>query len=219
MKDIPIFTGTHGIATLILSQIPWSGRGYVMVRSVWDDAKAFLDECLGFCRACGAKEVYASWETQQLPVPHGYDVLQMTMKKSDLPDGPDIATEDLTQENSDAFLEIYNTCFLPIHNAASYGTKDIGQLLGEETAYLVKKDGSYAAIAEISRQGLEAIAVLPQSKGLGFDLARTVLRKVPSVDLTLKVASTNHRAIRLYERLGFQTTKILSQWWKLYQET
>lgn len=218
MKDIPIFTGSHGIATLILSQIPWSGRGYVMVRSVWDDAKALLDECLGFCRACGAREVFASWETQELPAPHGYDVLRMEMKKCALPAGVPICTEDLSEDNAGAFVDIYNRCFLPIHNAAAYGKKDIARLLGEETAYLVRRDGAYAAIAEISKEGLEAIAVLPQHRGLGFDLARTVLQKVPSTTLALKVASTNHRAIGLYERLGFQTTGILSRWWKLYQE-
>ena len=215
MKDIPIFTGAHGVATLILSQIPWSGCGYVMVRSVWDDEKAFLEECLSFCRACGAETVYASWELAELPAPHGYDMVQMEMKKSDLPQGETLTLEDLTEENSEVFIDIYNTCFLPIPNAASYGKKDIGRLLGEETAYLVKQDGKYAAIAEISKEGLEAVAVLPQYRGLGYDLCRTVLHKVPSVTLKLKTVSTNERALALYRRLGFGNEQIVSRWWKL----
>ena len=215
MKDIPIFTGAHGVATLILSQISWSGCGYVMVRSVWDDEKAFLEECLSFCRACGAERVYASWELAELPAPHGYDMVQMEMKKSDLPQGETLTLEDLTEENSEVFIDIYNTCFLPIPNAASYGKKDIGRLLGEETAYLVKQDGKYAAIAEISKEGLEAVAVLPQYRGLGYDLCRTVLHKVPSVTLKLKTVSTNERALALYRRLGFGNEQIVSRWWKL----
>lgn len=215
MKDIPIFTGAHGVATLILSQIPWSGCGYVMVRSVWDDAKAFLDECLGFCRACGAEAVYASWETAELPAPHGYDMVQLRMEKSALPQGEPLALEDLTEENAADFLYIYNTCFLPIANAAAYGKKDIERLMGEETAYLVKQDGEYAAIAEISREGLEAVAVLPQYRGLGYDLCRTVLEKVPSTVLKLKTASTNTRALALYRRLGFGDEQITSRWWRL----
>jgi len=215
MKDIPIFTGAHGVATLILSQIPWSGCGYVMVRSVWDDEKSFLEECLSFCRACGAERVYASWEMAELPAPHGYDMVQMEMKKSDLPQGEILTLEDLTEENSEVFIDIYNTCFLPIPNAASYGKKDIGRLLGEETAYLVKQDGKYAAIAEISKEGLEAVAVLPQYRGLGYDLCRTVLHKVPSMTLKLKTVSTNERALALYRRLGFGNEQIVSRWWKL----
>ena len=215
MKDIPIFTGTHGVATLILSQIPWSGCGYVMVRSVWDDEKAFLDECLGFCRACGAECVYASWETAELPAPHGYDMVRLSMEKSALPQGELLTLEDLTEENAADFLRIYNTCFLPIPNAAAYGKKDIERLLGEETAYLVRRDGVYAAIAEISKEGLEAVAVLPQYRGMGYDLCRTVLQKVPSLTLKLKTVSTNEKALALYRRLGFGNEQIVSRWWKL----
>ena len=215
MKDIPVFTGSHGVATLILSQIPWSGCGYVMVRSVWDDTKAFLDECLGFCCACGAETVYASWDMEDLPAPHGYDMVSLTMEKSKLSQEESIATEDLTEHNSEAFLNIYNTCFQTIPHAAAYGKKDIQRLLGEETAYLVKRGGEYAAIAEISKEVLEAIAVLPRYRGLGYDLARTVLQNVPSKTLKLKTASTNERARALYRRLGFANEQIISRWWKL----
>ena len=215
MKDIPVFTGVHGVATLILSQIPWSGCGYVMVRSVWDDEKAFLDECLGFCRACGAEHVYASWELAELPAPHGYDMVQLRMKKSELPKGEPVELEDLTEDNAEHFLDIYNTCFLPIPNAAAYGKKDIERLLGEETAYLVRQDGEYAAIAEISKEGLEAVAVLPRYRGLGYDLCRTVLENVPSTVLKLKTASVNDRALALYRRLGFADEQVVSCWWKL----
>lgn len=215
MKDIPVFTGAHGIATLVLKEIPWSGCGYVIVRSVWDDAAAFLDECLGFCRACGAEQVYASWENADLPADHAYDMVRMEIKKSELPPLCEIETENLTKENSQAFLEIYNKCFQQVPNAASYSAKDTARLLGEETAYLVRRNGEYAAIAEISREGLEAVAVLPEHKGLGYALTRTVLEKVPSTNIKLKVASTNTRAVRLYERLGFVFGGVLSRWWKL----
>lgn len=215
MKDIPVFTGAHGIATLVLKEISWSGCGYVIVRSVWDDAAAFLAECLSFCRACGAEQVYASWELAELPAEHAYDMVCMEMKKSELPPENFVETEDLTGENSEAFLEIYNRCFQNVPNAASYSAKDTARLLGEEMAYLVRRDGAYAAVAEISRRGLEAVAVLPEHKGLGYALTRTVLEKVPSTNIELKVASTNTRAIRMYERLGFQRRGILSRWWKL----
>lgn len=215
MKDIPVFTGSHGIATLVLAQIPWSGCGYVLVRSVWDDAAAFLEECLGFCRACGAERVYASWELEALPAEHAYDMLQMKIKKSELPPLAPVAVEELTEENSAAFLAIYNRCFQTVPGAASYSRKDVERLLGEEMAYLVRVDGEYAAVAEISKKGLEAVAVLPEHRGLGASLTRTVLEKVPSTVIGLKVASTNTRAIGMYERLGLMPCGILSRWWKL----
>lgn len=215
MKDIPVFTGAHGIATLVLKEIPWSGCGYVIVRSVWTDAAAFLEECLGFCRACGAKAVYASWELAQLPAAHAYDMLQMKMDKAALPEAAPVALEALDRENSEAFLQVFNDCFREVPNAVSYGQKDIKRLLEEQTAFLVRRDGQCAAIAEISRQGLEAVAVRPAFRGLGYDLCAAVLQMVPSVTLQLKVASTNARAICVYERLGFVQTAVLSRWWKL----
>ena len=215
MKDIPVFTGAHGIATLVLKEIPWSGCGYVIVRSVWDDAAAFLEECLGFCRACGAEQVYASWGLAELPAPHGYDMVELQMKKSELPQGRNIEIEELTKETGRMFLNVYDRCFQSVPNAASYSEKDVARLLGEETAYLVFRDGVCAAIAEISKEGLEAVAVLPAYRGLGYDLTRTVLERVPSLTLKLKTASTNERALRLYKRLGFQQTAVLSRWWKL----
>ena len=58
MQNIPMFTGVHGMATLILKEIPVSGMAYVLVRSVWkDDLAGLLAECRDFCRAAGAEVV------------------------------------------------------------------------------------------------------------------------------------------------------------------
>lgn len=214
MKDIPVFTGTHGIATLVISPIPWSGSAYVLVRSIWTDESAFLQECLGFCRACGAERVYASYECAPLPAEHAYDMLALQRSKADLPAGK-IPTEPLTKENAHEFLAVYDSCFRQIPNAAPYGQRDVERLLQEETAVLVRRDGNCAAIAQVSRQGLEAIAVLPQYRGLGYDLVLTALHMVPSMTLQLKTASVNERALALYKRLGFEQTAVLSRWWKL----
>ena len=216
MKDIPVFTGAHGVATLVLRQIPWSGCAYVLVRSVWTDAAAFLQECLGFCRACGAKQVFASWELEELPAEHAYDMLQMQMEKADLPQAEPVAVQSVTKENAPAFLELFNRLFCPIPNAAAYTGQDLSRLTAEQTGFLVYRAGHPAALAEISKQGLEAIAVVPQAKGLGYPLAATVLQMVPSKTITLKVASTNEPALRLYARLGMEQTAVLSRWWKLW---
>ena len=42
MKNIPIFTAVNGTASLILQEIPISGKAYVILRSVWTTAEALL---------------------------------------------------------------------------------------------------------------------------------------------------------------------------------
>lgn len=215
MKNIPMFTSAYGIATLILREIPWSGSAYVLVRSVWNDqTAALLEECRGFCRAVGAKAVFAAYDTEELPAEHAYDMLHMTRPKAGLPEAV-LELLPLTRENSAAYLEIYNRCFVEVPSAASYDQSSLEPLYGEDLVWLVKRGEVYAGVAEISKEGLEAVAVLPEFRGMGYDLALSVLHMVPSPVLRLKVASTNTRAIALYQRLGFRVDGVEKRWFCL----
>ena len=215
MKDIPVFTGAHGVATLVLRQIPWSGTAYVLVRAIWDDAKGFLEECLGFCRACGAQKVYATNGMEELPLPHAYDMCTFSMEKTALPKGETLEAELLTGENQKDFLSVYDTCFRTLPNAAAYEEKTLHTMIQEQTAFLYRRCGVPAAIAQISKQGLETIGVLPAFRGLGYPLALTVLPMVPNLTLHLKTISVNHSALELYRRLGFKPAGTESRWWCL----
>lgn len=216
MKDIPMFTGQHGLASLVLKEVAVTGRAYVLVRAVWNgQTAAFLQECRQFCRAVGAKAVYASYELEELPAVHAYDMLAMEVKKADLPVGRPVELEPLTTENGQVFLDIYNSCFRDVIGAATYDRQDLQRLYDTDCAFLGKKDGVYAGIAEISKEGLEGIAVLPEYRGLGFDLSLAVLPMVPRAVIRLKVASTNDRALALYHRLGFAQTGPVSRWWSI----
>lgn len=217
MKNIPMFTSSYGVATLILREIGWSGCAYVLVRSVWNDQTAeLLEECRGFCRAVGAERIYAAWETHALPAQHAYDMIAMTCPKAALPEPrKPVELEQVTPETAADYLKIYNQCFHQVPGAASYDKKSLEPLYGEYLAWLARADGQYAAVAEISKEGLEGIAVLPEYRGLGYDLAAAVLRMVPNTSVKLKVASTNVRARRLYERLGFTEAGIVTRWYRL----
>ncbi len=217
MKNIPVFTSSYGIATLILREISWNGTGYVLIRSVWNgQTAALLEECKGFCRAVGAEKIYAAWDLEPLPAEPAWEMLWMTRPKAGLPQPEKpIVPEPLTEENSADYLRIYNACFREVPCAASYDRRSLEPLYGEELAWLAKVDGVYAGVAEISKTGLEGIAVLPEFRGLGYELALAVLPMVPSTELRLKVAGTNHRAIALYERLGFSRAGVEKRWWKL----
>ncbi len=217
MNNIPLFTGQHGLASLIFRELSTFGRAYVLVKAIWNDqAAAFLQECRQFCDAVGAEEVYVTYELEALPAPHAYDILIMSRPKAGLPAPTGCITlEPLTRENADVFLHIYNSRFREVPSARHYDRDDLKKRYGQDTCWLARVDGRYAAMAEISETDLEAIAVLPEFHGLGCDWALTVLPMIPRKDLQLRVADSNEAALRLYRRLGFQVTGIKSRWWKL----
>ena len=59
MKDIPVFATEYGVASLVLKEIPYLGAAYVTVQDSLEPEK-LLEECIGFCRACGAERVCAT---------------------------------------------------------------------------------------------------------------------------------------------------------------
>ena len=216
MKNIPVFTASNGTASLVLREIPVSGKAYVLIRAVWTTVEALLDECVQFCRMVGAETIFASWETAELPGEHCYDLIAMSCLKAELPQPRQVLEpEPLTPENSEAYLQIYNGCFRSVSGAATYTLRDLKRLYDQDKAWLLRRDGVYAAIAEISEEGLESVAVLPKFRGLGFDLVATVTQMVPSLTVNLRVASDNDRAISLYRRMGFRETGLVSRWWKI----
>lgn len=217
MNNIPIFTAVNGMATLILKEVPVCGRAYVMLRSVWNGkTAALLEECAQFCRAVGAEEIFACDDGNELPAEAAYEVVELSISKDALPK-PQKPVElvPLRQDNSAEYLRIFNGCFRDLHSAASYGPADIRRLLGKDLAFLARVDGQYAGIAELGDNYLEAVAVLPQFRGLGFDLTASVLAKLPGPVVRLKVASTNERALRLYRRMGFGEDRTVRKWFRL----
>ena len=216
MQNIPIFTGVHGMATLILKEIPVSGYSYVLVRSVWkDNLPGLLEEAAAFCREAGAKAVFASYECYDLPARHVHDVLEFTMDSRRLPEVAPVPLTPISKENGRDYLAVYNRCFARMPGHASYDEKDLSRLLEQGGAFLVYRGGTPAAVVELGENSLEGIGVLPEFKGLGYPLAVTALKRLPEPTLFLKVVSTNHRAIRLYQRIGFAETKVVSRWWEL----
>ena len=59
MKDIPVFTTEYGAASLFLREIPYRGRAHIKIQSSLEPDK-LLEECIGFCRACGAEWIDAA---------------------------------------------------------------------------------------------------------------------------------------------------------------
>ena len=51
MKDLPLFTTEHGVASLVLKEIPYQKTAYIILRDSLEP-EALLKECADFCRVC-----------------------------------------------------------------------------------------------------------------------------------------------------------------------
>ena len=217
MKDIPIFTGQFGIGTLILREIPYKKCAYVMVRGTKEGMLTdFLKECRQFCTMAGAEWILATADEPLVFLPHVHDMLELTCRKEILP--PPLKPVDLepvTMENGAEFLRHYNGLFRTIPNAATYAEADLQRILSQEQACLAMVDGQIAGIGEWTDNELCAIGVLSEFRGLGQRLALTILQKMHGEVITLRVSSSNSPALRLYGKLGFDRSRVLSSWYAL----
>ena len=61
MRDIPVFTTEYGVSSLFLKEIPYKSEAYIRIRDVQPEGfEAHLQECVSFCRMCGAEWIDAA---------------------------------------------------------------------------------------------------------------------------------------------------------------
>ena len=212
MKNIPIFTTPHGVATIVLREIPYSERAYILPQSVFATEQELVRECADFCRAAGAEQVFAKldaavegaafqceiWELKRTgPLPRPSRELELTR---------------VTAENCEDYRRVYNKAFASVDNAA-YCERADALKLAEEGGWLYMQDGEVLGLGQVQEDELRAIASV--QKGLGFDLAIALMRKLGTEEVHLTVASSNTPALRLYERLGFEKTAVRSRWYRI----
>ena len=58
VKDFPMFTTEFGVASLILKEIPYRSEAYIIIQDT-QQPEQLLQECISFCRMCGAEKIYA----------------------------------------------------------------------------------------------------------------------------------------------------------------
>ena len=219
MNNIPVFTAQGGTATLILREIPISGKAYVLLRTVLPGMEENLAaECASFCRMCGAEEIFASWEDGDLPfLPPAYDIYLLHVSKSALPEGKPVQLVPMTPENDAIYQRIYNRCFSHVSHALSYDRGQIARIYREHQRAFLALDAENRpyGIGELHGNELAAVAVLPKCRGTGTDLALSLLRLCPGEDLKVTVASDNEAAMHLYEKLGFHMSGVESRWFQV----
>ena len=212
MKDIPFFTTDYGVASLILKEIPYKGVAFVKIQSVQPGSeKDHLLECAGFCRAAGADRVLASWEDGLDGYPLECSVYQMS--RSWTSREPEDHLWPVTEETVKTWREIYNEAMRPFDNHATLTTFDEKKIIASSGAYFVHSGTKLLGIGWMEDEKLLALVSL--EPGMGQRVAEALFSTVYTDQITLEVVSTNLRAIRLYEKMGFVKTAEIRRWYRI----
>lgn len=204
MKNIPVFVTDWGVASLILKEIPYKEIAYIRVRDVQPGhIRELCDECAQFCRAAGAERIIASGHGELEAYPFFASVL--TMQLSGVDGGlTDACLFPVTEQTVTRWRSIYNEKMRHVDFAETMTAYDEKEILSSGGAYFVHRDGLLLGIGWMEGSELRAIASV--QPGMGETVARTLFTLADSDCVRLEVASTNARAIRLYERIGFLIT-------------
>jgi ribosomal protein S18 acetylase RimI-like enzyme len=208
MRDIPVFTTEYGVASLFLKEIPYRGRAHIKIQSSLEPEK-LLEECIGFCRACGAEWIDAAGHEYLEKYPLITSLSLMTRPLEGLP-AMDANLFTMTEETMQRWLDICNERMANIPNAAYMDSKDGRELLKKGSAYFVHRDGKLLGIGVASGDFIDTVIAV--ERGAGETVLCALASALTEDTVRLWVASANTRAIRLYERLGFVKVKELSRW-------
>lgn len=212
MKDIPMFDTDTGVSTLLLKEVPYKQIAYVKVQSVQPGGLAdHLKECIGFCRMCGAEKILATGHPELERYPLHCRVRTMAMA---IPAGePPAMVFPVTEATVGQWRQIYNEKMAAVHNAATMTAFDEKKILASGGAVFVHEDGALLGIGWVD--GSEILCIAAVQPGAGGRIMLTLMTLLDGDRAELEVASTNTRAIRLYERLGFVTVGERSSWYQI----
>lgn len=211
MKDFPMFDTEYGIASLVLKEISYKGIAYIILREVWDPEN-LLKECVSFCRMAGADVICAAGHEllEQYPLYTAvYEMCGEAVVNSD-------ALESLfpvTDATVTRWRTLYNEKMRTIDNAATLTAFDEKRIVQSGGAYFVHHEGELLGIGWL--EDTELLAVAAAKPGAGRTVLNTLMSLVEGAQMRLEVASTNEKAIHLYEKLGFIKTKEISRWYRV----
>lgn len=211
MKDIPVFNTEFGVASLFLREIPYRQRAHIKIQSSLEPEK-LLEECVGFCRACGAEWIDAAGHGYLEKYPLITALYEMQCAR-DAIGAADACLFPVTEETVGKWLEIYNTRMADIPNAAYMDSSNGKELLKTGDGYFIHRDGLLLGIGKAAGDFIDTVvAVQP---GMGETVVKTLVSILTEDTVRLMVAGANQRAVRLYERMGFVKTKELSRWYRV----
>ena len=212
MKDFPVFTTEYGVASLILREVPYRQEAYVHIQAS-ETPEELLKECVSFCRMVGAERIYAKGNDCLEKYPLHCIIYEMR--------GTANADESLvehlwpvTKENVGRWRSLMNERMAGVDNAGTLDSSTEKDILGSGGAYFVHHDGELLGGGWIVNGELLLVAAF--QPGAGTRVMYTLMSLMPGEQMRLDVVSTNTRAFRLYEKLGFIRTEEKRRWYRVF---
>ncbi len=211
-----MFPTEYGVASLTLREIPYREDAYIHVQDVQPGRmKELLEECGRFCRACGAESIFAGGVGDFSDFSYHGSVIKMTLALTEN-SKPRANLWPVTEQTVGMFRSIYNSAMARVDYAGTLTSKQEQEIINSCGTYFVHRDGTLLGLGWMEGEVLKAIvSVVP---GAGEVVAQTLFTTVNTDRIRLEVASTNHRAIRLYEKLGFIQTGEAMRWHRVDME-
>lgn len=211
MKDFPVFTTEFGVASLILKEVPYQGCAYIIIRDS-QQPEELLQECVSFCRVCGAERIYATGHVFLEDKPLYTALVEMRCATATLSD-TDAALFPVQERTLREWMEIYNRKITSVPNGAWMTEADGKKMLERGDGYFVHRGAQLLGIGIASGDTIDWVASV--QPGAGRDVVLALTHAVTADTVSLTVASENKKAIKLYENLGFLRVKEISRWYRV----
>lgn len=210
MRDFPIFDTEYGVSSLFLKEIPYKQEAYIRIRTVQEGFfREHLEECVSFCRICGAEAVYAADHEALAEYPLSASILEMRgtawVDKEKLKH-----LFPVTEATVGRWRQLHNARLRTVDCSATLTSKEEKDILDSGGAYFVHDSGELLGLFWVRDNELKTVAAV--KPGAGEAVMHTLMSVLEGESMTLEVASTNERAISLYERLGFLKTAEKTRW-------
>ena len=211
MKDFPMFTTEFGVASLILKEIPYRNEAYIIIQDT-QQPEQLLQECISFCRMCGADRIYARGHEITQGYPLHCAVYEMRAEDR-IDDSKVEMLFPVTEETVGQWRQLMNERLRSVDNAATLEKKDEKEILSSSGAYFVHCSGQMLGAGWLEKNELKLIA--SAQSGAGERVLHTLLSVAAQQEVKLDVVSTNERAIHLYEKYGFIKTAERRRWYRV----
>lgn len=209
MQDFPLFTTEHGVASIVLKEVPYKGIAYITIQDTLQPEQ-LLQDCVDFCKMTGAREIYATGH----PYLECYSLYTETWQMSRLRAGmaeTDAALFPVTEKSMEQWRGLYNEKMMHIPNSATMTRADAEKLLARGGGYFVYRGDALLGIGIAYDEMIEAVIGL--QTGAGREVMLALCSSLSAQRVALEVASSNLPAVKLYEKLGFLKTGVISRWY------
>ena len=212
MKDFPVFTTEYGVASLILREVPYRQEAYIHIQAS-ETPEELLKECISFCRMVGAEQVFAQGHEYLEDYPLHSVIYEMRGEAR--PD--ESLVENLwpvTEETAAKWRGLMNERLAGVDHASTLESRQEKEIAASGGAYFVHHEGELLGGGWIEDGEVKLVASF--KPGAGTRVMHTLMSLMPGRQVRLDVVSTNEKALRLYEKLGFIKTAEKRRWYRVF---